>query len=129
MWEKKKLKKNERKTKKYPLLHANHQVLLPNRITNKKILLFIKKLESFPRLRKAGGSYQKIWLNMPVNFSKIYSWKRFGKKWNKIQSSSHEHRQIKRCRWFISRRNFSQVITRTLDVTIIPLNRNKLSSS
>ena len=43
----KKLKKGK-KPKQYPLFHANHQVLLPNRVT-KKILLFIKKLESSPR--------------------------------------------------------------------------------
>ena len=58
--EKEKIKEERRKTKKDPLLHANYQVLFPNRVTKKKILLFIKKLESSPRLRKAGGTYQKI---------------------------------------------------------------------
>ena len=60
MGKKKKLIKKERKTEKDPLFHANHQVLLPNGVTKKNILSFIKKLESSPRLSKAGGSYQKI---------------------------------------------------------------------
>ena len=60
MGKKKKLNKKERKTEKDPLLHASHQVLIPNGVTKKDILSFIKKLETSPRLRKAGGSYQKM---------------------------------------------------------------------
>ena len=45
----------------------------PNQITMKKILLFRKKLESSPSLKKAAESYQKIQLTMATNlFSCIF---------------------------------------------------------
>lgn len=61
------------KGKSFPLLFPNHQVLLLNWITKKKIMSFIKDLESSPRLTKTSRSYQKMWLGMrTIFFSNIF---------------------------------------------------------